>query len=212
MLSCVESFPTDSVVARYKIPDSIAEEVGGGWFSIGMRCVNGVVSLYYNDIKLVDFPAYRGAISFTQRPSPVILLNGGCYCAFDNVTVSTPDYDLFNEGAAAVVTPVDTTPAGGDDSQPANEPDETEKVIETKVETKVVEDTNEAGEIVTRIETEIVTEEVVRPAPDTGNASQGGGNQGGGTSARTGDAAIIVVAVMITALGAAIVVKKVTSK
>ena len=173
----------DSIVFRKEIPESSAPKMGE-WFSIGMRINAGVVSLFLNDEKIVDFPAYRGTLTGSQRPSPVILLNGGCYCGFDNLVVSTPDYNLFNESDTAVNDPAN------------NDPAETE--TEKRIETKVVHETNEAGEDVTVI----VTEEVVVPVANTGTRS----------SSKTGDAAIIVIAVMAVALGAAVVVKKVYSK
>ena len=182
----------DSVVLRKEIPESSAPKMGE-WFSIGMRVNAGVVSFFLNDEKVADFTAYRGTLTGSQRPSPVILLNGGCYCGFDNLVVSTPDYNLFNESAAPVNNdPVNNEPVN-------NDPEETE----TRIDTVIVTDTDEEGNVVTRVE----TEKTVVPAPNTGN------NGGGGrTATKTGDAAVIVLAVMVAAIGTALVVKKVCVK
>lgn len=174
------NFPDDGVVLRTRISDDIAP-VMGEWFSIGIRANAGVVSLFLNDRKVGEIAAYRGATSFTQRPSPVLLLNSGCYCGFDNLTVSTPDYDLFNEGM---------NNGGNKGGNDVGDP--------FPIETVVVTDTDENGNVVTRVET--------RPAANNGGAATGG------NAARTGDAAIVVIAVMVAALGGAIAVGKVTGK
>jgi hypothetical protein len=176
-------------VFEFVIPESeapVMDVSGSGKFTIGMRLSGGVVSCFLNDKKYVDFPAYRGAVSFTQLASPVILWNTNCHCTFDNLVVSTADYNLFNESSNPAPAPVPSVT-------------ETEKVIETK---KVVVGTDAEGNEIT----EIVTEEVVRVAASTGNGNSVG------TASATGDMALIVAAVMIVALGAALVVKKVTSK
>ena len=176
-------FPDDAVVARFEIPEDKAPNFGIDWFSLGYRVSGGTFSIFLNDQKIVDFPCYRGAVTGTQRPSPVILLNGGCYCGFDNLVVATPDYDLFNEGASPAPAPAENV---------------TEFVVDTE---KVVVGTNEDGSEIT----DVVTAQVARPAANTGAAATGG------TAARTGDGAIVVIAVMIAALGSAIAVKKVFS-
>jgi hypothetical protein len=172
--------PQDSVVGRYAVPADQRAQIGGDWFSLGIRVNAGVVSLFYNDVKLVDFPAYRGTLTATQRPSPILLLNGGCYCGFDNIKVSTANYNLFNES---------DTPA------PAPAPADTVKTITTE---KVVVGTDSDGNEIT----EIVTKEVVMPAAQTGT------NTNPGNSTATGDMAVIVIAVMVVAIGAAVAVKK----
>lgn len=169
-------------VMTVSVPDGEApamDPAGNEVFSIGIRVNGGVISGFLNDKKYLDFNAYRGATSFTQLGSPTLLINIDCHCTFDNVVVSTPDYNLFNESAASDPTP---TPAQTD----------TEKVIETKV----VHDTDEEGNDVTVI----VTEEVVRPAANVG------GQTTGGTATKTGDAAIVAAAVGVLALTAAITV------
>ncbi len=186
----------EKIVVEWSDPRQLGENLGKP-ITLGLRVEAGKVSAFVDG----DYIGSYEDATLGIDPCPVLLWNGGVHVYWDNYCVG----DL-NELLIPGALPVDSTPSGGDDS--ANEPTPTEKVIESKVETKVVEDTDENGEIVTRIETEIVTEEVVRPAPDTGSA---GGNQGG-TSARTGDAAIVVIAVMIAAFGAAIAVKKISAK
>ena len=177
-------------IATAAIPESeapVMDPSGESPFTIGMRVKNGVISCYLNNKKYIEFPAYRGALTATQLGSPVLLININNHCTFDNVVVATADYDLFDEGA----NPVNNDPVN-------NDPAETE--TEKRIETKVVHETNEAGEDVTVI----VTEEVVVPVANTGRTSTGTRS-----SSKTGDAAIIVAAVMLVSLGAAIVVKKV---
>ena len=182
-------FDDTKPIAEYVIPESeapVLDPAGNSTFNIGMRVSGGVISCYFNDQKVIDFNGYRGATTCTQLGSPVILWNTNCHCTFDNVVVSTPDYNRFNESADAAA------PAANDGAGA------TEKVVET--ETRLVTDTD--GNTVV----EVVTNEVARPAANTGAATTGG------TAARTGDSAIVVAAVMIVALGSAIVVKKVFGK
>ena len=195
------NYPDDSVVLRKQVTNN-APTLGGDWFTMGIRINAGVVSLFVNDEKIVDFPAYRGTTTCTERPSPVLLLNGGCYCGFDNLVVSTPDYDLFNEGANMNQQGGGQQGGGqqgGGQQGGGQQGGGTEKVIVKK---SVVVGTDANGNAIT----EIVTEEVVRQVAATG------GSATGGNAAKTGDTAIIVIAVMITALGSALVVWKVRSK
>ena len=83
-----------------------------------------------------------------------------------------------------------------------NESDTPETETQKVIETVIVHDTDENGNDVTRVE----TQEVVRVAPSTGSGSSVG------TATRTGDAAIIVLCVMIVSLGGALVVWKVRSR
>ena len=77
----------------------VMDPSGKAVFSLGLRINGGVISGYLNDKKYLDFNAYRGTTTATQLGSPVLLVNGGCHAQYDNVVVSTPDYDLFNEAA-----------------------------------------------------------------------------------------------------------------
>ena len=185
-------------VAEYVVPDSEAPELdssGNSTFTLGMRVRNGVVSAYLNDKKCFDFNAYRGAVTCTQAASPVILWNGGCHCTFDNLVVATADYNLFNESAV----PANNDPAPGKD-QPIYDPDPIE--TETRIDTVIVTDYDEEGNVVTRVE----SEKSVVPAPNTGNGG------GGRTATKTGDTIVVVIAVMVAAIGTALVVKKVCIK
>ena len=189
------NYPIDGPYKSYVVPDSAAPvmDSGGGCpFTLGMRIANGKAAFYLDDVKYCEIDSFRGTATATQVGSPILVFNGGCHCTFDNLVVATPDYDLFNEGS----NPVNNDPGN-------NDPAETE--TEKRIETKVVHETNEAGEDVTVI----VTEEVVVPVANTGRTNTGTGNRG---ASKTGDAAIVIAAVMVAAFGAAVVVKKVCIK
>lgn len=190
------SLVEDGPIAVYDIPASFGEikvdTNNPTIINLGMRIQQNKIYGYLNGEKVIDYTAPRtlGA----QRPSPVLLVNGGMYIGFDNFTVATVDYPLF---AADTAAPVDTdNNVGGNDPAP-NEPKETE--IVTKIET----DTDTYGNTVTKVVSEVVTK---APADTNTNGTAGG------TGAQTGDMAVIVAAVMIIALGSAIVVKKTTAK
>ena len=159
-------------------------------YTLGMKVDNGVIYCYCNDKQIFAHQAERGAICGTEAKSPFLLWNIGLWCCFDNVQVATADYCLFGEKA-------EDTQAPGTDAPVVTEP------LTTKIEEVVVTEIGEDGEIVTRIETQIVT---AAPQADTQNQPSGGNTTGG---AQTGDMAVIVIAVMVAALGAAVVVKKV---
>lgn len=121
-------------------------------FTIGWRIQPGRIDCYFNDQKVItctQVPADIGSI----RKSPILLLNEACYLEFDNFTVSTPDYNLFNE------SPDDVNNNGGDTQAPA---------------TKIVEKI-EKGE---NGETRIVTEIVADTNANTPSASNGGSSTG----------------------------------
>jgi hypothetical protein len=180
----MDYFPEEVSLAEWKIPDSVEFEMDTGSptvFNLGMRINGTQIDGFFNGQKVVS----ATAPIIHQYKCPLIFWNGQCWTGFDNVCVSTADYDLFNEGSSASPAPAAQSPAA------------TEKVIETK---KVVVGTDEDGNDIT----EIVTEEVVRPAAQTSNGTTGG------TSSATGDMAIAVAAVMVVALGSAIAVRKIT--
>ena len=161
-------------------------------FNLGFRVNNGVITFYLDNKLVYTHACERGAVCGTTAPSPFLLWNVGGYSAFDNALVATADYDMFNEGAVtepAVTDPAQTEPIG------------TKAPETTKIEEVVVTEIGEDGEVVTKIETVIVTN---APTPDT---QKNPTNPQGG--AQTGDMAVIVIAVMAVALGAAVVVKKV---
>ena len=165
-------------------------------FTLGFRVNKGIITYYINDELIYTHQAERGLMCGTEGPAPLILWNTGCYCGWDNVQVATADYDLFNEGT--VTEPAVTDPAQTDPASPVTQAPDTTAVVE-----KVVTEVGEDGEVVTKIVTEIVTN---APAADTQKQPDSGNFSGG---AKTGDMAVIVIAVMIAALGAAVVVKKV---
>ena len=165
--------------------------------TLGMRVAGGYIYAYVNDQLVLTHEAERGTDCGKDSKCPILLWNIGNYCRWDDMYVSTADYDLFNEGT------IPTGPAATD-TQAATESGEvpaTKAPETTKIEEVVVTEIGEDGEVVTKIETVIVTN---APAPDT--QKQPTNPQGG---AQTGDMAVIVIAVMAVALGAAVVVKKV---
>ena len=194
-------FPEYTEVAVWQMPESIElemDESAPTVFSIGMRINGTQVDGFFNDMKVVSFTAP----TMHQFKSPLIFWNNQCHTGYDNWMVSTADYDLFNEGAAQNdPAPAQTEAAAADNEAPAGDDAAaaTEKVVEKE---NVVVGTDADGSAVT----EVVTKEVARPAANTGAKTTGG------NAAKTGDAAIIVIAVMLTALGAAIVVKKTASR
>ena len=164
-------------------------EVGGDWFTLGWRIVPGRITCYLNDKLLID---YQSANVVAAQKSPILLLNSCCYSAWDDVVVASADYNLFNESEVVAPPATDNTP-----TQP----------VETTTRKEVVTVTDAEGNAVTDAEGNNVTEEIIvtdAPAADTNT-----GAPQGGSSTNTGDAAFIVVAVMIAALGCAVVVEKV---
>ena len=185
-------YPEEGPYKSFPVPADAAPVLdanGGSPFTLGMRIANGKAAFYMNDVKYCEIDAFRGALTATQVGSPLLLFNGGCHCTFDNLVVATPDYNLFNESAA----PANNEPANNEPVN--NDPAATE----TRIDTVIVTDTDEEGNVVTRVE----TEKTVVPAPNTGNGG------GGRTATKTGDTIVIVAAVMIAAIGMALVVKKV---
>ena len=163
--------------------------------TLGMRISkSGVITCYCDDKLIFTYQAERGASCGTTKRSPVLLYNNGSYCAWDNFVLATEDYNLFNE--SAVTEPAVTDPAQTDPASPVTQAPDT-----TAIQEVVVTEIGDDGEVVTKIETVIVTN---APTPDT--QKQPTNPQGG---AQTGDMAVIVIAVMAVALGAAVVVKKV---
>jgi hypothetical protein len=205
---------------------------GSSTFTLGMRVSGGKAAFYMNDVKYIEMDTYRGTKTCTEVGSPILLWNNNLHCTFDNLIVTTADYNLFNESAEAEQqTPVATeapandapaatdapandnpadapaaTDAPADDQGADNTPADntpaagaTELVVETE---RVVVGTDSDGNDVT----EVVTREVARPAANTGTRTTGG------SAARTGDMAVVVVAVMIAAVGSALVVRRISFK
>ena len=168
--------------------------------NLGVRMDQGIIDIYFNAKKVFSMPAERGTACAAGQPTPIILWNNGSYVAFDNFVCATANYNLFNEAEIHMGPDAPTTDA------PSTEPGQTEAPVTkapdtTKIEEVVVTEIGDDGEVVTKIETVIVTN---APTPDT---QKNPTNPQGG--AQTGDMAVIVIAVMAVALGAAVVVKKV---
>ena len=195
-----EYFDGDTTLSEWKIPDDVELEMDSSSptvINLGMRINGTQIDGFFNGQKVVS----ATAPIIHQNICPILFWNGGCYTGFDNWMVSTADYDLFNEGAGGGQQGGGQQGGGQQGGQQggAQQGGGTEKVIVKK---SVVVGTDAEGNAIT----EIVTEEVVRQVAATG------GNATGGNAAKTGDTAVIVIAVMIVALGAAIVVKKVSSR
>ena len=199
-------YSAGTTVGEWAIPEDQSFEMDlsdPSVVSLGMRINGAQIDCFFNDIKAISFTAPR----MGGEKSPILLVNDGCYAGFDNFVVATADYDLFNEGAAMnEPAPAQTEAPAGDAAAPAGDdaaaeaPAATEKVIEKE---NVVVGTDADGSAVT----EVVTKEVARPAANTGAKTTGG------NAAKTGDSAVIVAAIMIVALGSAVVVFKIrTSK
>jgi hypothetical protein len=116
-------------------------------------------------------------------PCPILLWNNALHAIWDNFYVG----DL-----AELPLPGNASNNGGSGNNGGNG-------APAPIETVIVTDTDAEGNVVTRVET--------REAANTQNGGTAGGN-----AASTGDMAVVVVAVMVIALGSAIVVKKITSK
>lgn len=181
----VEIYKADELVAS---SDPLSEiEVGGDWVALGWRIAPGKITGYLNDEKVVE---YADSELTAALRSPILLVNKDCYVAFDDLAIGTVDYNMFGDLE--------------DDDDTVTTAAATDVVTSQKVEivTKVV--TNEAGE------TEVVTETQVVNVPVTPDTNKNGSSVS--TSTSTGDAAFAVVAVMLTALGCAVAVKKVNVK
>ena len=183
-------------VALQSSPCSEAVE-GSEWVTIGWRIVPGNISCYVNNVKVVD---YSSAEIAAVNESPILLLNHNCFSSFDDVVVATADYDLFNEGTTPDPTPTEGPVNGGDDNN--NGGDNNNNAVEntTRIDTEIVTDAEGNKSVVTKIVTNA-------PTADTNKSGSSGGS-----ATATGDAAFMVTAIMIVALGCAIVVKKVNVK
>ena len=183
-------------------------EVGGNWVVLGMRIVPGKITGYLNGEKVVE---YSDSTLAANMSSPILLQNNNCYVSFDDLVIATADYDLFgdladggNDNPDPTVTSGDNNNGnngnGGNNGNNGNNGGNSNN--NTPAATSVVEEviTNDKGE------TEIVTKVVEVTAETNKN------NSGVNSSTKTGDAAFIVAAAMVIALGTALVVKKVNVK
>ena len=182
------------------------------WINIGMKVEVGKLTCYV-DGKAVITAIGNEVADVGKDPTPILYWNNGAHIMWDNFWIGDlaefPD-EVVTEAPVVTDAPVVT------------EPQTTAIVTElvTEIETKMAEVTDEEGKVVTdesgnkvtEVVTEIVTkyeEHVVTNAPAQDTQKQPTNPQGG---AQTGDMAIIVVAVMVVALGSAVVVKKVNAK
>lgn len=158
-------------------------EWGKSVIKMGIRVENGKLSCFVDGQEVITY----SKASFGTLKTPVLLWNRNNHIRFDNFGIG--DLDELKAAAPATDT---TAPEGNDTAAPVKEP-------ETSVVTKVETDTDAEGNTVTKIVSEVVT---VAPADTNTNGTAGG------TGAQTGDMVAIVAAVMIVALGSAVIVKK----
>ena len=220
-------FAEETVLAEWKLPDSEPlemDEYKPTVFNIGMRINGAQIDGFYNDQKVVSFTAPRAS----EWKSPLLFVNTGCWCGIDNFVAATAGYNLFNESADAQQASgnggtsnngqgaADQGSAGGNsggNSGNASGNGGTKTRIETTIDSEIVTHSrvigvDENGNEITTIESEIVTVIGSREVADT-DGSGSSANRGGSA---TGDAAVIVISVMVVALGSAIVVWKKTSR
>lgn len=193
------------IVATYDLPEDFEIKIDPSnptIVNLGMR-VNGTqIDGFLNGEKVVSY-TQKGTIPEGERyPSPIILWNiqPGMYMGFDNFTVATVDYPLFaadnvvtppvdNGGDENVTPPADTN---GDGATPPAEDNGDENV--TPPADGKDESGNQGG-----------NDQHNKPA----DTNQGSNSQQPSAGTQTGDAAVIVLAVMIVSLGTAALVKKI---
>ena len=187
---------TTKVLGTYVVPGEPGANINGDPINLGMKVEAGKITGYVDGVEFASYSDATLGISL----SPLILWNNGCHVYFDNFKVG----DL-TELPYGNPTPDTTAGNGGDDTNGGNVPTPPTPTTppETEIITKIETDTDVEGNTVTKVVSEVVTK-----APADTNTNK----PAGGTGAQTGDMVVIVAAVMIIALGSAIVVKKVSSK
>ena len=187
---------TTKVLGTYVVPGEPGANINGDPINLGMKVEAGKITGYVDGVEFASYSDATLGISL----SPLILWNNGCHVYFDNFKVG----DL-TELPYGNPTPDTTAGNGGDDTNGGNEPTPPTPTTppETEIITKIETDTDVEGNTVTKVVSEVVTK-----VPADTNTNK----PAGGTGAQTGDMVVIVAAVMIIALGSAIVVKKVSSK
>ena len=185
------NYPEEGPLYSVVISDAeapVMDTSGAGAFTLGMRISGGKAAFYLNDVKYYEMETYRGAKTCTEVGSPILLWNNNLHCTFDNLVVATADYDLFGEAGQSVApTPADGSQTPADGASPADAPSAGDNAGNA----------GDAGD---------ANAAANNTPADTGAAATGG------TAARTGDSAIIVIAVMIAAVGCAVAVKKLGSR
>ncbi len=163
--------------------------------TLGMRVEAGKISAFVDGKCIVTYEDSTLGIEY----SPVVLVNSGLHAYWDNYCYG----DLAE-------LPLKDNPNPNPDSTAAPNPDTTVTPPVTQVKESEVVVTDDKGNAVTddkgNAVTQIVTEVVTVPSADLNNGPSGNGG------AQTGDMAVVVLAVMVIALGSAIVVKKVNEK
>ena len=188
----------ERLIVSWNDPKSRGNNINGDKITLGLRVESGKISAFVDGEWIGSFDD----ATLGNDPCPILLWNNGLHAIWDNFYVGDlAELPLPGSGGQQGGGQQGGNQGGqqGGNQGGAQQGGGTEKVIVKK---SVVVGTDAEGNAIT----EIVTEEVVRQVAATG------GTATGGNAAKTGDAAIIVIAVMVAALGAAIVVKKVTSK
>jgi len=167
------------------------------WFNLGWRLTKGKIEIYFEREKVGEL-LDEGLTC--QRPSPFLLWNMNCFLSYDNLVVSTPDYDLFNEGLGQVTTNETEAPVVDNTTEGTDAPaDNTDAPADN---TDAPADNTDVPEDNTNAPADNTNAPVDDPADTVGTT----GTQQPSTS--TGDAVVVVAIAMIAALGTAVIVKK----
>ena len=196
---------------------------GSEEFTLGISVQKDNIRCFYNNEMIFDYTNPDLLIA-SDINSPFLFWQDGNFVAVSNITIADHG-TLYPVTEPTPTESEEPTPTESEEPTPteSGEPTPTESEATTAIETEIV--TNEDGE--TEVVTHIVTEEKKpvaddneaddneaddngadnKPAPDTNTGKPTGGN-----STTTGDISFVVVAAMVTALGAALIVLKVSVK
>ena len=180
----------DTVVGTYADPDEKGFTTDD-WCHMGVKIEPGRISCYVDGKEVLSYDSP----TLGQAKTLLMLWNNDCYAQFDNLVVgdlSLLPYSNSEDDTGRVTDDTGTIVETGFSTE--------DNTPETSVVTKVETDTDAEGNTVTKIVSEVVT---VAPADTNTNGTAGG------TGAQTGDMVAIVAAVMIVALGSAVIVKKI---
>jgi len=223
----------DCVDEEMQYMDPVAKEVdteGAQEFTLGISVQKDNIRCFYNNEMIFDYTNSDLLIS-SDINSPFLFWQNGNFISISNITVADHGvlYPVVEEEPVVTTEPSDdpvvtepsddpavTEPSddpAASETELSDDPAATESEATTAIETEIV--TNEDGE--TEVVTHIVTEEKKpeaddndaenKPAPDTNTGKPTGGN-----STTTGDISFVVVLAMVTALGAALIVRKASVK
>ncbi len=95
-----------AIVGKTDMRMSIGE---GEWFTMGWRVVPGRIVCYIDGAPVIEYIADD---IVSEGNSPIILYNSKCYVAFDDITLATSDYDLFDETAMTFAVEADDVRVG----------------------------------------------------------------------------------------------------